>query len=202
VSGCLDWKNFEAPGNLKDPEKIAAAIAEKQASAYAKTSFDGGWGWVCVIGAAIDDMPGLCRIAETPDREADLLGSFFHGISQDTGQQSRIVVCGHNVAYDLAFLKKRCIVHGIELPRWWPHGAKPWDGRIRDTMKLWDDRYGEMTGLDELCRILGVEGKDGFDGSMVAEAWANGEYGKVAEYCAADVERVREINNRFVAVGL
>jgi predicted PolB exonuclease-like 3'-5' exonuclease len=47
---------------------------------------------------------------------------------------------------------------------------------------------------------MGIKGKDGFDGSMVADAWRNGEHGKIAEYCQDDVMRVREIHKRFMAV--
>jgi 3'-5' exonuclease len=198
---CLDWKVFEARSNIKDAEKIEADIAEKKAKALANTSFDGGWGSVCVIGWAVDD--DKVKTWRRPDLERGLIQEAIDSICYDIrGDLPRVTICGHNVAFDLAFLKKRCIIHGIELPRWWPRNPKPWDGKIRDTMKLWDDRYGEYTSLDELCRILGIEGKGDFDGSMVAEAWANGEYQKVAEYCADDVERVRKINKRILAVGL
>ena len=59
----------------------------------------------------------------------------------------------------------------------------------------------DTVSMDNLCDILGIPGKDGFDGSMVAEAWANGEHAKIAEYCADDVRRTREIHKRFLAVG-
>ena len=55
--------------------------------------------------------------------------------------------------------------------------------------------------MDDLCDIFGIAGKDDFDGSMVAEAWANGEHAKIAEYCQQDVARTREIHKRFLAVG-
>ena len=59
---------------------------------------------------------------------------------------------------------------------------------------------GKTVALDELCDIMGIKGKDGFDGSMVADAWRNGEHAKIAEYCKDDVMRVREIHKRFMAV--
>ena len=117
-------------------------------------------------------------------------------------QFDRVEIVGHNIEFDLQFLKKRMIIHGIHIPHWWPKSNKPWENNVRDTMKIWDSRYGEMTGQDELCRILGIEGKGDFNGSMVAEAWAKGEYERVAEYCRDDVRKVRMIDERFRKVGL
>jgi predicted PolB exonuclease-like 3'-5' exonuclease len=56
--------------------------------------------------------------------------------------------------------------------------------------------------MDELCQILGIQGKDGFDGSQVAAAWSAGEHDKIAEYCRDDVYRTREIHKRFLQAGL
>jgi predicted PolB exonuclease-like 3'-5' exonuclease len=54
--------------------------------------------------------------------------------------------------------------------------------------------------MDNLCRALGLAGKGDFDGSMVAQAWADGKHETIIEYCRADVEATRAIHRRFVAV--
>jgi len=59
----------------------------------------------------------------------------------------------------------------------------------------------DTISLGNRCKALGIPGKDGFDGSMVADAWLAGEHDTIAEYCRDDVERVRQIHNRFVSVG-
>ena len=52
-----------------------------------------------------------------------------------------------------------------------------------------------------MCRALGSPGKDGFDGSQIAGAWAAGEFDKIAEYCRDDVDRVKAIHSRFMEIG-
>ncbi len=64
-------------------------------------------------------------------------------------------------------------------------------------MQMWAGAKGTIS-LDNLCKALGIEGKKGFDGSMVAEAWKNGEFDKVTEYCRDDVVRVREAYKRML----
>ena len=82
-----------------------------------------------------------------------------------------------------------------------PRDIKPWSQDIFDTMvAFWAGARGTI-GRDRLCDALGPPGKGDFDGSMVAEAWANGEYAKISRYRLQDVETVRAIHRRFEAVG-
>ena len=67
-------------------------------------------------------------------------------------------------------------------------------------MTAWAGARGTIS-QDNLAKALGLSGKGDFDGSMVAEAWANGEHAKIAQYCMADVETVRAIHRRFEAAG-
>ena len=108
---------------------------------------------------------------------------------------------GHNVSgFDLRFIICRSIVLGVEIPTIIPRDIKPWSQDIFDTMVAWAGARGTI-GQDRLCEALGLPGKGDFDGSMVAEAWANGEHEKIASYCLQDVETVRAIHRRFEAVG-
>jgi hypothetical protein len=67
-------------------------------------------------------------------------------------------------------------------------------------MVSWAGNKGTIS-QDRLCDALGLSGKGDFDGSMVADAWANGEHERIADYCRSDVEKVRAIHRRFIAVG-
>ena len=64
-------------------------------------------------------------------------------------------------------------------------------------MLMWSSSRERRVSLDKLCRALGVPGKNGFDGSMVAETWPV-DPRKVMEYCMDDVRRVREVYKRLV----
>lgn len=194
-------EDITPPGNIKKPESIEAWLAENRESAadeaLAKTSFDGGRGHVCTIAWAENAAEPRSAHAETLGDERAVIETFFAAL----GDYHSPIIVGHNVvAFDLAFLRKRAIVLGIRLPRNLPRDPKPWDKSVHDTMAMWAG-FKERISLDALCGILGIPGKDGFDGSMVAAAWAAGEHDRIAEYCRADVNRVRAVHQRFLAVG-
>jgi predicted PolB exonuclease-like 3'-5' exonuclease len=194
---------IKPPGNIKKAESIATWMAENAEQAaiekVAESSFDGGRGHICTIAWAKDDGEVQCFHAATLADEKPLVAAFFNALDP---YHSEILV-GHNIlGFDIGFLRKRAIALGVKLPgpTSFPRDPKPWDKKIHDTMVMWAGS-GNRVSMDDLCDILGIPGKDGFDGSMVADAWRNGEHAKIAEYCAADVARTREIHKRFLAAG-
>jgi len=191
----------KAPGNLKKQESIDAWLAENREraakDAIAKTSFDPAAGHICTIAWAVDDDDPVGAHAKTVDEEREVIEAFFGALTSF----HRYTFVGHNVAsFDLRFIICRAIVLGITIPQSIPRDPKPWDKTVFDTMTAWAGARGTIS-MDRLCEALGLPGKDGFDGSMVAEAWANGEHERITEYCISDVEKTRAIWRRFDAVG-
>lgn len=191
-------RKVKAPASYKKKESVDAWLAENRESAaldeMAKTSFDGGRGHVCTIAWARNDGEILTAHAKTVDEEKSVISDFF----EDLRKYRKEILVGHNISgFDLGFLRKRAIALGLRMPdhRTFPRDPKPW--MVSDTMSMWAGGTNRIS-LDDLCSILGIPGKDGFDGSQVAEAWANGEHDKIAEYCRDDVWRVREIHKRFL----
>ena len=192
-------RSAKVDSRLKDPAKIEAARADAEADALAKTSFDGWFGHVIAIAVARDDGEIITSCARTLDEEANLIRGLFAGLDV----YHRPTIVGHNVAgFDVPFLTRRAVSLGIPLPPsvCWPRDPKPWDRQINDTMTM-AAGVKDRIGLDRLCNALGIAGKDGFDGSQVAEAWARGEYDRIAAYCGDDVSRVRSVHQRFTQVG-
>lgn len=195
--------NVKPPATHKKPETIAAWLEENReseaAAAMAKTSFDGGRGHVCTIAWAVNDSKPEVRHATTLEQEAGVIAAFFAALDPYHAQ----TLVGHNIArFDLKFLRQRAVVLGITLPdrNSLPRDPKPWDKTIFDTMAAWAGGT-DTVSLDNLCGILGIPGKDGFDGSQVAEAWARGEHDRIAEYCVDDISRTRAIHQRFLIAG-
>lgn len=191
----------KAPGNIKKPESIAAWLeenADKAAQeAAAKTSFDPAYGHICTIAWGFEDDEIDVAHAETIEQEADVIRAFFTALNP----YHRVTFVGHYIGgFDLRFILCRAVVLGVNIPACIPRDPKPWDNRLFDTMTAWAGSRGTVS-MDNLAQALGLEGKNGFDGSMVAEAWANGEHQKIAEYCAHDVDVTRNIWGRFQAVG-
>lgn len=191
------------PGNITKPESITAWEAEKKPKlveeAVAKTSFSGAYGKVCCIGWAWGDFEARSTIGAD---ESDVIQSAFDRITQAAPQYGLTTIVGHYVAnFDLRFLMQRAIVLGIPLPAWFPRDPKPWSREVFDTMTAWAGAKDSIS-LDNLCKVLGIPGKDGVDGSMVAGMWQRGELDAIAEYCRADVERVRNVHRKMqVALG-
>jgi len=196
---------IKPPGNLKKAETIEAWERDEKPAAVLeavrKTGLDGTYGRICCIGFAVDDEPVECSFGN----EEDVLRNFFRWlngaarISDYTDRQSAIFV-GHNVlSFDLRFLWQRCVVNGIRPPAIIPFNAKPWDGKVFDTMTAWNPARERSISLDKLCRALGVPSSKGdLDGSKVAEYWQAGRHQEVAAYCMADVEAVRQCHKRMV----
>lgn len=179
------------------PDAIQAAID--------KTSLNPALGHVCTIGWAFADGPAGAEHAkqiigdDDTAGEADILTAFFEDVTWARAHK----FVGHSVArFDLRFLACRAVVLGVRIPPLFPKVPRDWDRTVFDTMATWCAyARSEYISLDDLCFALGIPGKDGFDGSQVAAAWAAGEHDKIREYCIADVERVRAIHRRFEEVG-
>jgi 3'-5' exonuclease len=197
---------IKPPGNLKKAETIEAWERDEKplaiVEAVKKTGLDGTFGRICCIGYASDDNPVECAYG---DDEADNLHRFFAWlrdaakISDYTDRQSAVFV-GHNIlSFDLRFLWQRCVVNGIRPPAFIPFNAKPWDGKVFDTMMAWNPERERKISMDKLCRALGVPSpKSDLDGSKVAEYWQAGKHNEVAAYCMADVEAVRKCHKRMM----
>ena len=197
------------PANMKKQETIDKWIAEKSEAAkeeaYRKQSFNGGYGQVCAVSYAIDDgsVSGV-YLTDNRAHEDWIISDVFGAIEAELDGHNNPYVCGHFVSgFDLRFLMHRCVVLGVKMPHWLQTtcNAAAWSDKIRDTMTLWSGARGTI-GLDELCKILGIEGKGDVDGSMVYDMWLAGEHEKIGEYCNSDVEKVREVNRKFLAAGL
>ena len=155
---------------------------------WRKTSFDGGYGKICVIGYAFDDAPAKTIICY--DEKAGI-SAFFNEISQTKAGNVEFV--GHNITgFDIPFLWKRAVINRL------PHSSIPKDvrhglGRVFDTMIAWAG-YKERISLDDLAKVLGFEShKTEMDGSMVCDTWLCGKHDEVAAYCIKDVDLTRQI---------
>lgn len=197
-----EWMANEAP---KAIEALRSACAAEIDDAYRKTSFDGAYGQICVIGFAVDDTPATTlQVADLSHaEERSLLEAFSCSLTDliPSNEVFSTCVIGHNVAlFDLRFLAQRHVVYGIR-----PHlvlaraaQAKPWESdKVFDTMVQWAG-VGNRVKLDKLCKALSVATPKGaIDGSKVWDFVQAGHIQQVADYCAGDVEATRAIYRRM-----
>lgn len=197
---------IKPPATLKKAESIQAWIDNDKAAAveeaWLKTSLDGTYGQIVVIGMAIDDDASREFVVRdlSATEEACVLGEFWAAVrNAHSGNASmKPTIIGHNViSFDLPFLWKRSVILQVRPPFWWPRNPKPWADGIVDTMTYWAGDRGTIS-LDRLCRALGIEGKgDGMTGADVWPAVRDGRIAEVSAYCAADVIRTRAVHRRM-----
>ena len=185
-------------------QEMASVKAEEVGDeAWRKTALDGTHGRVLCIGWKV---PGMERNTQSDYpgegiNEAQTILRAFAGIQTDlqqvngsTNMRSPFFI-GHNIVFDLKFLFRRCVILGIkppfDLPFWGRNGKDYYC-----TMKSWCE-YGERISQSNLLAALGVDEPGDMDGSMVCDAWLNGELERIGEYCAQDVGKVEAIHKRM-----
>jgi 3'-5' exonuclease len=134
--------------------------------------------------------------------EANLLKGFLELTDKFYKHKRRFQFAGHNIReFDIPFLCRRMIIHGIELPAYLQlYGAKPWEINMLDTMQWWKfGDYKNFTSLNLLAHILNIPtSKDDIDGSMVQHVYhKENDLQRIATYCQKDVVVVAQIIQRF-----
>lgn len=125
------------------------------------------------------------------DDERDVLQRFTDLLNKSYNTDDHWL-CGHNgKEFDFPWIARRCVVHGIKLPRLLDVGGlKPWQVGFIDTMQLWSfgDRKN-FTSLALLTHILGISTpKDDISGADVARVYyEEKDVERIATYCRKDV---------------
>jgi uncharacterized protein YprB with RNaseH-like and TPR domain len=143
------------------------------------------------------------RVTSFFGEEKKILQDFSDLINQHFSQASH-VLCGHNAKeFDIPFIARRMIIHGMPLPdKINLFGKKPWEVPHLDTMELW--RFGDyknFTSLRLLTNVLNIPSpKDDIDGSEVNYVyWVENDMDRIVTYCEKDVIAVAQILLRFRA---
>jgi hypothetical protein len=172
-------------GNLKDPEKIAAKIAEAQANHFRdfldKAALDPLTGRVLVIGLL--DQGGV-RILDN-ENEAAVLREFWTVCRGEQGRINQLV--GFNThLFDLPFLIRRSWKHRVPVPFGVRRG-RYWGDEMVDLREAWQlgDRQARGS-LDSIAKHLGIGGKTG-NGADFATLWQT-DRAKAGEYLRNDLE--------------
>jgi predicted PolB exonuclease-like 3'-5' exonuclease len=123
--------------------------------------------------------------------EARLLRGFWKRFSS----RDYRCVSWNGRSFDIPVLLHRSMLHGVAAPKWFGQGTRwsgygtrysgEWHADLMDMMST----YGASSRLtlDEACAMIGLPGKGGEHGSLVSDMVAQGEIGRVRNYCETDV---------------
>jgi hypothetical protein len=196
-------KTIAPPGNIKKPESKAAWMKDKAPAAieekYHSCGLNAATGEIICIGYKVDtDEDGIFDYRW--GSETNILFGFFRLIDRVTKEARRpVTLVGHNlIAFDMPYIYRRALVNSIRPPSCIkpPADLKAWSDGMFDTMIEWSGIRDKIS-LDKLCKVLGIEGKTGMDGSMVYQAYLDGKLDEISEYCQHDVEITRAIYDRL-----
>src|SRR5262252_7655260 len=106
VAAYLDGEVIQAPANWKDPVKIAAYVAEKQAERIERAALDPDLGRISAIGfIETHDRDMTVRLCKDEDEERRALDGFRIRL-----QDRRPALVGYNaLAFDWPFLQRRAL---------------------------------------------------------------------------------------------
>lgn len=158
-------------------------------------------------GCASGGCAGQATEAQMITRWSQTASGEFFGQSQPL---QLVDWCGRT--FDVPVLQTRAFRHGIPLP--WYFGLLPdnrggtsvWSKQYRDRyagkhLDLADEwsNHGAFPRprLAHLAQLMGLPGKCGFDGSMVHDAWKQGQFEQIDRYCMQDVIQTAFLLQRF-----
>lgn len=162
----------KAPGNLKDPEKIAAAIAEKKAEQIETAALDPDYGKVLSIGYAIRTAEPIvvnmvgAAVGEYTLSEVDVIEDFWAAFYLCQGR-----CVGYNIlGFDLPYLLRRSMALGIRVPLM-PVLARYRVEPVTDLMMiLYNWGAEKYKGLKQVARLYGIPNDcPDVDGSKVKD---------------------------------
>lgn len=204
-------RDTHAPAAMKRPETIAAWWRDEGDAAvdakWRAQALDPASGELCCIGFALDDADPEAVVRELGEPEGAYLRRALAVIDARLKAHEQAIdeamrpwvsgepayCVGHNVAFDLGFIRARCWATRTPIPSWIPGAFARTPRDFGDSMLAFAG-YGGKISLDRLSRALELRSpkEGGFDGSQVLDAWIAGEHERIAKYCARDVASTRE----------
>jgi len=193
-------------GNTKDPEKVAAKVAEAEINHFtdfsAKAALDARYGQVLAFGfmnfTAETFSVGEQILHEAPATEAQVVE---FGLELIADALTTKFVVGFNIkSFDLPFMVRRAWHHGIKVPKgifttW--KGRVQWHDNFIDLRDVWQlgDRMSHGN-LDSICQHLGAGMKSG-SGANFASLFASDREAALA-YLKNDLEITANVASRML----
>lgn len=187
----------EAKGTLKDPEKIAADIEEKQLKQLedmALSPFTNLICCACFCDADTDEVTSFMLDPTTLD-EKPLLENIWEHLHQ----YDRFCTFNGN-AFDIPVLRFHSMVNRVQPSVNISTAKYRIDNHIDVRAILGDYQQFAKGNLDWYCRIIlsADNGKtDGINGATVQHLWDCGCYAEIQEYCENDVRILAQLYRRM-----
>lgn len=191
IEGAAEYvEDVQAPANYKDPEKIAAYVAEKRADAVASCGLDVDLCRVVAIGYQVEGDAPVALTAEDLS-EAAMLRAFW------TVAERRHVVGFNVLNFDLPVLIRRAQYLGEPVPELQIDKFK--HPRVTDLqMVLSFNGVKRLRSLSFYVKRFGLDvPADPIDGSEIAALVAAGQWAAVRHHVATDIVKTAALAARL-----
>src|SRR3990167_2748901 len=185
-------EGVKPPATMSKADTIAAWNLDKKPAAIEeavlKTSLDGTFGMIAMIGFAIDDEAPTVLVQKAAlegkawaTAEAGVLAllniTIAEAMLRNPGQGGLVTFIGHNIiGFDLRFLWQRYVINGIKPFAGFPLGIRYSGDKVYDTMTEWQPARDKFISLDKLCKVLKVTTPKG--NMSGADVWPKIQAGK------------------------
>jgi predicted PolB exonuclease-like 3'-5' exonuclease len=196
-------------GNVKDPAKIAAKVAEAKAAQMEKAALDSLTARI-ICYAAVGEVGGeLKEVAATVSEAGDAdERELVQGIMEMLGTEELRLVTWNGIGFDLPMIYKRALILGVDPGNFGAPPLSAWTKRYStdrhyDLMQIWGGwNSGQFAKLDTVAGLILCEKKtEGIDVSTFAEVMKSKEgRDKIAEYCLQDTRLTWRLWARFNGV--
>jgi DNA polymerase elongation subunit (family B) len=195
----VDDSEFAPPANWKDPEKIAAKIAENKARARQDAALSAMTGRVLCIGVAADDGP----VDVLEGDEKVILERFLDMARNAIYNGNRMF--GYNILnFDLPFIGQRAVALGVQVPIGlysYFRGRFYWHEHFRDCMEMFKFGLKDHRGmsLKRVSKLLNLPIQKEGDGADCPALYRS-DRDKAIAYVKRDVDVTRLLAKRLFAV--
>lgn len=186
-----DYKMRHSGELAKNPDKTIEQLFEETAALHAEFAKP-----VCVTIGKIKGSKLMLKSYAGTD-EVTLLKDVANVFNSLQANNRATILCGHAaLGFDLPFLMRRMLVHGIDIPNLIDfYGCKPWDLTVLDTLNIWKGTGFHSASLISIAVALGIASpKDVMEGQDVGKAyWQNNDIDAIVSYCSKDVHTVANV---------
>jgi hypothetical protein len=196
IDGAADLAEpVSAPANYKDPAKIAAYVAEKQAEQTSRAALYPWTTRVIAVGVIDGDDREHVLTAADEAQEADLLRQVWQmALDHKEGLTASIIGFNH-LSYDLPVLLARSVLLGVKAPAISldKYRTPAVDLMLRLT---WNGAIAARS-LKWFARRFGLPVDDTISGADIAGLYAAGDWVGIQSHVLSDIRLTRELAVRL-----